>query len=347
MKKILLFFFLFSSSPAFSQEFLDVIPHYQVKFPQDFYYKEDYRVQWWYFTGHLFDQAGRAFGYELTFFVVNVQQRDYKSEFGVNSIFISHFAISDVIGNKFYFSDKADAGVYDFAGAADDKLRVWISENILEGDMKEMHIRASDEEKAIDLRLMPTKPIVLNGDSGYSRKSEQSPFVASIYFSYTNVKTTGNLKIGNKTFKVTGKSWFDREISSRELAENQAGWDWFAIQLDDEKEMMLYLLRNKDGSTDRYSSGTFIYADGSYRHLSLNDFDIKVLSFYKSRKTYARYPSKWEIRVPSENIRLIITPLIEDQEFMAYGTTRNYYWEGACNVEGTAKGRAYVEMTGY
>ncbi|MBE0425608.1 MAG: carotenoid 1,2-hydratase [Nitrospirae bacterium] len=347
MKKILLFFLLFLSSVAFAREFLDVTPEYRIKLPEDFYFKKEYRVQWWYFTGHLFDKNGREFGYELTFFVVNVHKTNYKSQFGVNTIYISHFAISDVNGNKFYFSDKADAGAFGFAGAKKDQLEVWVGKNVLKGNIDKMNLKASDDKNMIDLKLMPAKPVVLNGENGYSRKSEESPLISSIYFSYTNMKTEGTLKTGNQTFNVKGKSWFDREISSRGLSENQEGWDWFAIQLDDGREIMLYILRNKDGSIDRYSSGTFVCTDGKYRLLSIDDFNVKVLASYKSKKTKARYPSKWDIRIPSENLVLLVTPLIEDQEILAYGTTGNYYWEGACKVEGTAKGRAYVEMTGY
>ena len=39
--------------------------------------------------------------------------------------------------------------------------------------------------------------------------------------------------------------------------------------------------------------------------------------------------------------------VIEDQEFVASSSTRNYYWEGDCKVGGSAAGRAYVELTGY
>ncbi len=155
-----------------------------------------------------------------------------------------------------------------------------------------MHIRASDKEKAVDLQLTPLKPVTLNGEKGYSRKSEESPLIASYYFSYTDLDTKGTLTLGNKVFRVKGKSWFDREISTRRLGEKQAGWDWFALQLDDRRELMLYLLRNKDGSIDRYSSGTLVYPDGKYRHLSKDDFSVSVLAHYKSVKTGARYPSR-------------------------------------------------------
>jgi predicted secreted hydrolase len=343
----LIFCFLFLYSFAYGGEYLDVTRDYKLRFPADFYYKQDYRVQWWYFTGHLFDEKGREFGYELTFFVVNVQKRDYTSRFGVNTIFISHFAISDIAGNIFLFTDESDAGAYGFAGAKDDRLKVWIDSNILDGTIEKIHMKASDETKTMDLHLIPGKPIVLHGENGYSRKSEESPLMASLYFSYTNLQTEGSLKIGNKVFKVKGKSWFDREISTRGLSDKQTGWDWFAIQLDDNREVMFYMLRNKDGSIDRFSSGTFIYPDGKYRYLSKDDFSVTVSGHYKSKKTRAIYPSLWEIKIPSEKLAVKITPLIQDQEALAYNSTGNYYWEGTCKVEGSAKGRAYVEMTGY
>jgi predicted secreted hydrolase len=338
---------LAGSSLAGSQEYSDVTSGYEIRFPRDFYYKKDYRVQWWYFTGHLFDQDGREFGYELTFFVVNVQKRNYTSRFGVNNVYISHFALSDIAGNTFYFFDKADSGAYGFAGAKNDRLNVWINNNAIEGTIDKIRIRASEKDKAIDLQLIPVKPIVLNGENGYSRKSGESPLIASYYFSYTNLYTEGMLTIGSKNLRVKGKSWFDREISTRGAGEHLTGWDWFAIQLDDKREIMLYMLRDKDGSVNLYSSGTFVDQDGKYRHLFKNDFSIKVVSNYRSGKTTARYPSQWEITIPSEKVTLFITPLLQDQEILAYNSTGNYYWEGTCKVEGSAKGRAYVEMTGY
>jgi len=343
----LIFFLFFASSIALSQEYQDITRDYRLKFPEDFYYKKDYRVQWWYFTGHLLDQTGREFGYELTFFVVGIQKKTYKSRFGLRNIYISHFALSDVANNIFLFSDRSDSGAFDFAGARDDHLKVWVGENVVEGTPDKMHLHASDDDKALDLILIPTKPVILHGENGYSRKSEASPTLSSYYFSYTNMKTEGTLRIGNKTVMVKGRSWFDREISSQGLGQNQIAWDWFAIKLDDNREIMLYLLRHGDGSIDKNSSGTFIYSDGTYYHLSKKEFDVRVLSYYRSRKTRARYPSEWEIKIPSEGIQITLVPLMEDQELITTYSTFNYYWEGACSVKGTVSGRAYVEMTGY
>ncbi len=349
MKRILIFGLLFflSLRVASAGEFREITKGYSLTFPRDFYYKEGYRVQWWYFTGHLFTPEGREFGYELTFFVAGVQRRAYKSRFGVRDIYISHFAISDVKGDSYSSFDKADSGAYGFAGAESDRLKVWVDGNELEGTIIRMHLRAQGGDKALDLKLVPVKPVVLNGDNGYSRKSEESPEIASWYFSYTDLKTEGSLTLGGKTLPVNGKSWFDREISSGKMGKSERGWDWFSIQLDDGRDVMLYVMRNKDGTFDPYSSGTFVYRNGEYRHLNLADFSITVLAHYTSKETGAEYPSQWRVRVPSEKLDLHITPLIEDQEFIASSSTGNYYWEGDCAVTGSATGRAYVELTGY
>lgn len=338
---------IFMLSNAFAGEYRDVTPGYKLTFPADFYYRKDFRVQWWYFTGHLRDEKGRQYGYELTFFVVGVQKKRYKSRFGVDDIYISHFAVSNVKTDKFYFSEKADSGAYGFAGADGRRLKVWVEDNALQGTARNMHLTARDTHNSIDLYLTPDKPLVLNGKNGYSRKSAESPLIASYYFSYTRMATKGTLSAGGHVFKVHGESWFDREMSSRGLARDETGWDWFSIQLNDNREIMLYLLRRRDGSLDPFSAGTLVLRNGSYRHLSHDDFDVTVLDHYYSKKTGARYPSKWKIAIPGEGMMLVITPLIRDQELTGSPSTGPPYWEGTCKVEGTERGLAYVELTGY
>ncbi|MDA8083379.1 MAG: hypothetical protein M0024_06960 [Nitrospiraceae bacterium] len=338
---------LLAVDPMNAGEYRDVTPESRLSFPGDYYFRPDYRVQWWYFTGHLFDKDGHEFGYELTFFVVGVQKRRYESKFGVNNIHISHFALTDVAGRRYLSSEKSDSGAYGFAGADDRRLKVWVDRNSIDGSPDRMHLRASGNPGDLDLVLTPLKPVVLHGDKGYSRKSEESALDASMYFSVTDLQTSGTLKMAGKVIDVKGRSWFDREISAGRKGGKEKGWDWFGIQLDDGREIMLYLMRNRDGTIDRSSSGTLVQKDGSYRHLRLDDFMIRASGEYTSARTAARYPARWEIRIPSEGLQLKVTPLLQDQEFIATRTTGNYYWEGSCGVEGTAKGRAYAELTGY
>ncbi len=346
---IFLLLTLFFGSPvqSFEQEYRDVLPGYRVKLPDDIHFKEDYRVQWWYFTGHLNTEDKREFGYEITFFAVNVQKKEFESRFGLNTLFISHFALSDIEGQEYYYRESMDGGAFGFSGAKRDRLSVWVGDDLLEGSLEKLRLKAAGQGRAVDLTLVPEKPYVLNGDAGFSRKSSDDPLLASIYISNTDLETVGTVKIGGRSIGVRGKSWFDREISSRGQLGNLKGWDWFAIQLDDGREIMLYQLRKKDGSIDDFSTGTFVGRDGTYRILKKDEFFLRPLGHYRSKKTGARYPSSWTVRVPGEKVDLTVTPLIQDQEFVAPFSTGNYYWEGACRVEGSATGRAYVELTGY
>jgi predicted secreted hydrolase len=338
---------LLVSLSSHANEWRAVKPGDAVRVPGDFFYQPEYRVQWWYFTGHLFTEAGREFGYELSLFAAGVQKSDYQSKFGVRSLYLSHVAVSDIEEKRFIQGGHGDSGAYGFSGADSDRLRVWVDQDILEGTPARMRIRGHAGEAAFDLVLLPKKPLVLNGRQGYSRKSEDSPEIASLYFSYTDLLTTGSLRIGSTEYRVTGKSWFDRELFSRGLGQNQAGWDWFSLQLDDGREIMLYHLRKKDGSLDRFSSGTVSQRDGRSRHLAVSDFSIQPTGSFQSKHTGVRYPSSWKIAVPSEGLNIMVTPLVKDQEFLAPGITGNAYWEGACSVEGSVRGRAYAELTGY
>ncbi len=166
--------FLLSLS-AFGSEWRDVAPGDTVKLPADLYFQKDYRIQWWYFTGHLVDANGREFGYEVTFFAAGVQKRAYRSKFGVNTIYLAHIAVTDVQGKRYYHFSTADAGAYGFAGADDKRLHVWVDKDLVEGTPKKMHVKAVAEDIRLDLFLIPAKPAILNGERGYSRKSGLRP----------------------------------------------------------------------------------------------------------------------------------------------------------------------------
>jgi len=146
---------------------------------------------------------------------------------------------------------------------------------------------------------------------------------------------------------VSGLSWLDREWSSSALSAEQQGWDWFALQLSDNSELMFYNIRSNDGSQDEHSAGTWISASGEVRHLSRNDVVIIVTGEWVSPEG-GIYPAGWDIGIPQLDLELSVAPIIENQEL--FTTVR--YWEGAVDVVGrrkgiTVKGRGYVELTGY
>ena len=168
----------------------------------------------------------------------------------------------------------------------------------------------------------------------------------------TRLLTNGVLRIGAKIFQVSGESWMDHEFGTSQLAENQVGWDWFSIQLDNGTDLMIYQLRNRDGSLDPYSSGTIIGPNSETMRLRLADFAATPGRLWKSPKTGTSYPIEWTIVLPDRSTQLRVTPMVDDQELVTTRSTGIAYWEGAMRISGTwegkpVTGKGYLELTGY
>ena len=332
---------------------------YRYSFPKDHGSHPSYRTEWWYYTGHLQSKTGRSFGFELTFFRRGVSPEDIKtlpSKWSINHIYLAHFAVTDITGKRFHFSEKLSREALGKAGADESRLRVWIdkwsAEAEPEPDSAGVHtLVARDETHALILRLEPAKPPVAHGAAGISQKGRDVG-QTSHYYSFTRLSTTGSLTIDGEQFEVTGTSWMDHEFGSGPLGADQVGWDWFSIQLEDNTELMLYRMRLKDGSYDLASSGTAVSADGRTRHLEVTDFQIESTATWTSSGSKATYPAKWRLKFPSLDLVLEVTPLLADQELRTSRSTLVSYWEGAVAVTGTkqgkpVKGQGYVELTGY
>jgi predicted secreted hydrolase len=190
--------------------------------------------------------------------------------------------------------------------------------------------------------------VVLHGENGYSRKGK-SPTNASYYYSQPRLRADGFVQVGDDRYAVNGLAWNDHEFSTSVLDENQIGWDWFSMQFEDGRALMLFQLRERDGNTSDSSSGTFIGADGTTQALQKPDFAIDVLDTWRSPHTQAIYPSSWKIRIDRFDCLLDVQPWMADQELNFPPIT---YWEGAVHFEGTCggvpvRGNGYIELTGY
>jgi predicted secreted hydrolase len=323
-------------------------------FPRDHGAHPDFKTEWWYFTGNLQDSAQRKFGYQLTIFRQGVQfvptQTD--SKWAVRDAYFGHLTISDLSPQKFHVAERLSRGALGDATAATDHMEVNLGPwSIKQDDNEQIHLTAREDEIAIDLTLRPAKPLVLEGVNGLSQKAEGAGN-ASYYYSYPRLETSGNLQLGEMTYTVSGTSWFDHEFSSSLLGENQKGWDWFCIQLDNHEEIMLYVMRDKDGKMDPVSEGTWIREKGNALRIEPLSFFVEKTGTWKSPKSGATYPSGWQISIPGHQIDLTVSPLMLDQELRLTKMGKLNYWEGACTVEGKVgaqlvTGVGYTELTGY
>jgi len=313
-------------------------------FPADHGAHTDFQTEWWYFTGNLADAAGRRFGYELTFFrrALTPLETGRESAWATSQIYMAHFALTDADGKQFYARQRFSRSGLDLAGATTQPyVRIWLQDwQVVQKDSQNWELSASDDDFSIIFKLSDQMGPVLQGESGLSRKG---PGNASYYYSLPDLNTSGTITAGGKTYTVSGSSWMDHEFSTSALASDQVGWDWFALQLEDGRRLMLFTLRKSDGSVDPYSSATLIQPDGSTTVLGVEDFTVSVENQWSSPTSGAQYPSAWRVQIPSQRLDLQIEPVLADQELnLAF-----IYWEGAVDVRGSVTGRGYVELTGY
>lgn len=353
---ICLLVFGFPSADAGSVNVQSASSGYQYQFPRDHGAHENFRTEWWYYTGHLVADNGRRFGFELTFFRQKADDRwmsPHSSRWAVRHLYLAHAAVTEVDGGRFHYAEKVSRAGLGKAGADPDRLHVWIDRWHAEAttDGVAYRLSASSQNFSFDLTLHPTKRPIVHGVDGVSRKGEQ-PTQASHYYSLTRLMTRGSLTVGGQRVAVHGTSWMDHEFGSAELGPDQVGWDWFSIQLQDESELMFYRLRRTDRTTDPASSGTYVRRDATSQHLLATDVHIEELGSWSSPASGARYPSRWRITVPSLSLSLVITPRPANQELITTRSTQVTYWEGAVEVTGRRNGapvdgEGYVELTGY
>ncbi len=325
------------------------------EFPRDHSAHPEYRTEWWYFTGGLLDASGNRYGYQLTFFRQGVRKEVpmQANPWYVRDVYMAHFALTDISSGRFLWKERASRTGPGLAGADTAKMDVWVLGWRAKMEGNQITLHAVDGEKELSLRLVPTKPVVLHGEGGLSRKGAREG-QASHYVSLTSLETRGLIKIApdSRPVEVQGTSWFDHEFGSNQLGPDQRGWDWFGLHLSDGRDLMIYHLRGEDGSVDPASSGTLVERDGTSRHLPLDQFSVDVLGHWRSPKSAALYPSGWRILIPSQALDVHISPLLPDQELLTESTTRIVYWEGAVAGRGRSKGQpvsceGYAELTGY
>jgi len=293
-----------------------------------------FRNEWWYITGNLENDAGKRFGFHITFFrIANepltneapvnettakktpVVQKD--SNWRSNEFYMAHFAVT-AEGGEIKTHERFSRSAAGLAGAApdtDNLVKVWLDDWQLvatqEDDQLVWHLSLSESDLKLDLTLSPEKPRVLQGEAGYSQKSAD-PCNSSYYYSYTRLKTDGSLQIDDTTHNVAGSSWLDREWSSSALGDNQSGWDWFALQLDDGRDIMLYQLRMNDGSRDNYSHAVEIDHDGRATEIPIENITLNTTRWWqrcdsphRHRKQAPRpwiYGAYWLLKVSLRSI---------------------------------------------
>lgn len=347
MSRLLLILLL--ASPALAQ-FQSAAPGYRYEFPRDFFNHPKFQTEWWYYTGNLRAANGHEFGFELTFFRFGISPHP-QSPWSANTVYMAHFALSDLTGGHFVYRERFNRAGPGFAGIDADRRLVWNGNWKVQWQGNTQDLQAMADTFMLNLQMNSLKPPVINGRDGVSRKGP-GPGEASHYFSLTRLASRGTVTWEGKSYKVSGSAWMDHEFFTAPPESNLAGWDWLCLQLDNDTEFMFYRLRLKSGGVSPYSSGTYVDAQGRSRFLSHEDFTLIPGAVWTSPRTHARYPIIWRIQAPGLHLKLQVRTPLDSQELVSQNALAPSYWEGAIRVAGEDSGKpvhgvGYLEMTGY
>ena len=324
-------------------------PDIKLAFPRDHGSHPDFKTEWWYITGHLESpRQDHRYGFQITFF------RSSLNPTTKEQIYMAHAALIDKTTGRFVHEERLNSDQWNAAakvGALDLYNGNWFL-RMLDPDTEEMATRFSlSEIGSLNLNLKPGKPKTLFGDRGYSKKGDAFG-AASHYITFTRLAVSGTAQINGETVPLSGHAWMDHEFSSSQLSEEQIGWNWTSLILDDGSELMAYVMRRNDGEIDPNSRLTLIAADGMKSEYTGDSFSWEPIRHWTSPQTSGRYPVEYRVSwVSNHKVKrsLIVRPSADDQELR--GKIGNFiYWEGAGQAfdeAGKPIGLAYTELTGY
>jgi predicted secreted hydrolase len=314
-------------------------------FPADHGPHPDFRSEWWYATITLADTQGERYGVQFTLFRQALTPTPGDAPWRSGQIYMAHAALTDVAAGDHRAWQRFARGRAELAGVTARPFAAWLEDWRLASEGVEvlpLRLHIVEDDTAIDLVLRADKPLVLQGDAGLSRKGEND---ASYYYSFPRLAAEGKLLRGADEIVVRGLAWIDREWSTSVLTADHAGWDWFALHLDDRTDVMAFQLRRRDGARDPFDAGAWIAADASTEALGVRDFALTPVRWWRDghgtawpvawRLDGARWSSPWTIEAVLDDQRMDLT--VE-------------YWEGLVDVKdaaGDGIGEGYMELTGY
>ena len=328
-----------------------------LRFPQDHGAHPHFQNEWWYLTGNLQTLEGRKFSFQFTSFRTALSPRTppVQSDWATNQQYMVHLGLTDIQADNFFSQEQFNRGALGLAGVTANPFKIWLDHWTVTGrpssqypNCMDMKIRVKNKKFSYNLNLACTKPLVLQGDRGFSKKSDQENY-ASYYYSMTRLATRGTITIAGKSYSVSGMSWMDHEWSSGLLDKNSMGWSWASLQLDDLSEVMVFRIQNKSGPLPAYGQVAIIDPQGNKTSLSFKDISFRPLDFWISPQTQVSYPTSWEIKIPKNSLSLRLQATMDEQEHIGAFFP---YWEGAVDVRGTKAGRpisgvGFLELVGH
>lgn len=284
---------------------------------------------WWYATGYLRENGHPQNLYSYQFTLVNPRR------FG-KVFYMLDTAFSDMQTGEHFFERKIrlagkKTGIFQ-------EVVTFLPFGLLQKRNEQMMVTTKTKVLELDLNLQSGKGAFWHCDNGLLIMGvPDDPKQRSVYYSYTNMPTTGTVKLTNnaghmREFSVSGKSWFDRQWGPFRLLDTNSYWEWFSIRFFDDEEVMLFAFPQHS-----YYDGTYIDKDG--RTKRIRDYHYDFHSLMKRNKLVFSYG--WDIVLPGVKEEYYrITPLHDGQ----YNSGYFEIMSSVTNLDNKEVGYSFVEL---
>ena len=294
------------------------------------------RLEWWYYSGHLTNASGERLGYHFVLF--KQQPNNIPS-------YLAQFSIT--VPGQGVHKDAFVVAVGERAGGPETfsaELSGW---HLTIDDNRHTLVAQGTDGDYLRLQATPTRPPMIHHEDGWFEYLGWS-----YYYSHPRMATSGEISVNGQPYTVTGETWFDHQWGDFYVVGAPAGWQWFAIMLDDGSALKVTQGRDTSGKTV-LEYATHQTAEGKTRHIEgKNEILLEQVRYWQSPHTQARYPVAWNLSVPSLALELTVAAVLNDQEVTAGLPPISIYWEGQTTVTGSLngsplEGRGYTELIGY
>jgi predicted secreted hydrolase len=297
-----------------------------VVLPEDHGAHPGFEVEWWYTAGTVAAATGRQYFYFATIWsgarelVAKVNVVDLAGE---RTVVSEEYTDRTVPGRG---QTAFDINGFELGWAPVSALGVWsVDAPVPNGDR-------------LQLTLTPSHPYVLNGLDGIVR---QGPAALSDYYSEPRLTVDGTLTAGGEIEPVTGEGWFDHQWGNFALDPGSLHWNWFACQLDDGGDLMLYQFITRAGIPTGVQDSTYVSPAGTVSHPRYQALALAP-SITPAGATGV-YPLRWHLQVPADGLELTLRA--RDLDGFIANSLVPSFWEGPTTVTSGTPGTCIVEST--
>ncbi|BBC30935.1 hypothetical protein SGFS_022290 [Streptomyces graminofaciens] len=206
------------------------------------------------------------------------------------------------------------------------------------GTALKMSVRTATPWGSLDVQLRAKGPALKVAGTG------SFPLLGKTNYEYAfpSMQTTGTLNIQDKSYKVSGESWLDKQWGPVAFDDSMR-WTWMNFRLPGGDKMVVWDSANR---TTENAWATVLHPDGSYDVVAVEPVAEGAHRIWTSPTTGNAYPTRWSIDIPALKTHLNVRVTGTDAQEVT-GDPGSRYEATAAYQGKKVSGVNYAEMVGH